>query len=142
MRRGCHCRRRQILARIGYFFSGRASGGPDNSEASSRLWTHTSFREGPMVRSKISRYAGFTLVELLVVVGIVALLIGLMMPSLSAARIESRRLQCASKLRNVAHALELYASLHNGRYPPNDTTPPGRYWYDGERCGMSLGGAG
>ena len=55
-----------------------------------------------------SRRRAFTLVELLVVVGIVAVLVGLLMPALSRAREQARAVQCASNIRQVAMAMALY----------------------------------
>ena len=60
---------------------------------------------------------GFTLVELLVVVGIVALLISILLPSLSAARTSARKVACGSNLRQNVAALLMYANDHGGRVP-------------------------
>ena len=53
----------------------------------------------PFVRSKILRQKAFTLIELLVVLTVIALLAGLLMPSLVAARRLGKRLVCLSNLR-------------------------------------------
>jgi prepilin-type N-terminal cleavage/methylation domain-containing protein len=60
------------------------------------------------------RRQGFTLVELLVVVGIIALLISILLPSLSKARSHAQEVQCESGLRQIGMGLMMYADSHHG----------------------------
>lgn len=81
---------------------------------------------------------GFTLVELLVVIGIILLLIGIAVPALSTAREASRRAVCASNLRQLAQGIIAYATdhdsalpVHHGAAPANQaTTPTGKDLWD------------
>ena len=64
---------------------------------------------------------GFTLVELLVVISISALLIGILLPALGAARVSARSAICLSRVRQIATASYLYADDHDGRLPPHSS---------------------
>jgi prepilin-type processing-associated H-X9-DG protein len=61
--------------------------------------------------------AAFTLVELLVVIGIIALLIAILLPSLGLARQAAQRTACAAKLQQIMVAATLHANEHQGYYP-------------------------
>jgi prepilin-type N-terminal cleavage/methylation domain-containing protein len=72
------------------------------------------------------RPAAFTLVELLVVIGIIALLVGILMPVLGAARAQARAVACMSNVRQISVAAQMYVN-ENKRYvtfvPASATEP-------------------
>ena len=73
--------------------------------------------------------AGFTLVELLVVVAIIVMLIAILLPSLSRARQQAVAVRCLSNLRQMVTAAQTYAAGNGDSYPfalcPQPDPPPG-----------------
>jgi prepilin-type N-terminal cleavage/methylation domain-containing protein len=59
----------------------------------------------------------FTLVELLVVIGIIAVLVGILIPTLNKARVSSMRTMCASNLRTLGQGAIMYAIANKDQYP-------------------------
>ena len=62
------------------------------------------------------RIRGFTLIELLVVIAIIALLISILLPSLSRARELSKRLVCQSNIKGIGTSAKIYANDHNEKW--------------------------
>ena len=97
---------------------------------------------------------GFTLVELLVVIGIIALLISILLPALGRARESAQRTACAAKLHFIMTAAQMHRQDHGDYYPLVGVITPGlqpdtlsdpfmkKYdYYSGTPSGASIGGA-
>jgi prepilin-type processing-associated H-X9-DG protein/prepilin-type N-terminal cleavage/methylation domain-containing protein len=69
----------------------------------------------------------FTLVELLIVIGIIALLISILLPAMSQARHSARTVICASNLRQIGLGLQLYVNENEGFFPGPNTSGLGLY---------------
>lgn len=63
------------------------------------------------------KQSGFTLLELMIIVMIALILWAILMPNFLRARARGQLTACKSNLKNLATALEMYASDHKGRYP-------------------------
>jgi prepilin-type N-terminal cleavage/methylation domain-containing protein len=91
------------------------------------------------------RRRGFTLVELLVVIGIIAVLISILLPALNAAREQARRIQCLSNVRQLTMAWILYANNNKGRLCSSNTqsafsSTPNVWQANGAQFDFMLGG--
>src|SRR5688500_19475848 len=69
------------------------------------------------LRVRTSRSVGFTLVELLVVIGIIALLISILLPTLNRAREAALRTKCLANLRSIGQFVHMYANVSKGHIP-------------------------
>ncbi len=67
--------------------------------------------------------AGFTLVELLVVIAVIAILAALLMPAFSSAKQKAGQTRCFGNLRQLALSIQLYSADHQGRLPENLPEP-------------------
>ena len=86
-------------------------------------------------------YNGFTLIELLVVIAIIALLMGILLPSLNRTRRQAKKIACFSNIRQMGVALQAYMIDSENRLPPSscNLSDPNQYWlkilakYTGEK---------
>src|SRR5688500_8163212 len=119
-RTGFHCGTWRRDGRVAFtgLFAAVTSGGPSTGVL--------------VIPRPASRRTGFTLVELLVVIGIIALLIAVLMPALAGARAQANRLVCATNVRTLAQVALQYAHDNKGWIPRNyaHNEPPFPSWVD------------
>ena len=110
---------------------------------------HFALQSGSQETSSFGLIRGFTLVELLVVVSIIALLVSILLPALSKAREQAKKVKCAANQHQIMLAVTMYTSDDSKGQTPNlfNPTPlkPGgdaRYgwcpWNQGAKLGLGL----
>ena len=87
-----------------------------SSECAARLRAGIARWRGPPGRAVRNGKRAFTLIELLVVISIIALLVGILVPSIAMAKELARRAKCATNLHGIGRALLVYEAA-NGSYP-------------------------
>ena len=95
--------------------------------------------------NRTPRHTAFTLIELLVVVAIIALLISILLPSLSEAREQARTVKCAANVKQIGFANQMYADAADNWYVPLYVTRPynERWWFNelyGDMLGIEVDG--
>src|SRR5690349_1302894 len=84
---------------------------------------------------------GFSLYELLIVIGILALIVALLLPSISRMRETSGRQRCPSNLRQIGQAILLYLNENKGQFPRTVYDPTGPpVWGTGASSANPFGG--
>lgn len=102
------------------------------------IFSHAlSLRRGSKLKSKI----GFTLVELLVIVGIIALLTGILLPSLNKFRLAAAKAKTQSAINLIDGACRYYSNDFDDKYPPSQDATYSN-WYGGQLLVLFLTGYG
>jgi prepilin-type N-terminal cleavage/methylation domain-containing protein/prepilin-type processing-associated H-X9-DG protein len=91
------------------------------------------------LQSSVRKRAAFTLVELLVVIGIIAVLIAILLPALTKARRSAQTVACAANLRSILQATQIFASQNNG-YLPGSVYSTSRFLFKEPAAGSQVAG--
>ncbi len=118
-------------------FNWQQAGLPREAIASISMINNNSTKTRSRLKRRLRRYnccaqttAGFSLIELLVVISIIALLIAVLLPSLRKAKQQANKLVCSSNLRQCGIALEAYKQDSHRRLPPSSChiKKPEEFW--------------
>src|SRR5215213_6600643 len=82
-----------------------------------RPWGHN---DGARTSLGLARRRGFTLIELLVVIGIIAVLMSILLPTLRGVRRQANLVQCSSNMKQVATAMLMYIQDNKGKFPASE----------------------
>ena len=93
----------------------------DVCSVESRIYVLSKSRNREMKTDMKKIRLGFTLIELLVVVAIIAILAAILLPALTKAKEKARIVVCASNLKQIGLAMDLYTNDNNGVYPVHST---------------------
>ena len=96
-------------------------------------------REGRAALRTIRRGRAFTVIELLVVAGVIALLAALLLPAMTTARSSARIAQCQNNLHQIGMAIYGYCQHYEGCIPAVTPSPTNQVWNDAGGAPDSLG---
>jgi prepilin-type processing-associated H-X9-DG protein len=83
--------------------------------------------------------SAFTIIEVLFCAGLITIILSILLPTIGGLRRKARLVACASNIRQICHALQSYAFVNEGKFPPNVSAPaPGEFWCDRKRLGGLL----